>query len=122
MTLVVYRTQLFNPGDMDNVKRIQAGYKIEPLSAFLGEPSPPAAAAIDWPALSQEAFSTRFIEYLDFLLQFCPPTGTAAVEKPLRERFARIGIGAVTPESGKGPSPEVKAVIGAGIKGGLAKI
>jgi hypothetical protein len=122
LTLVIYRTQLFNPDDMNNVKEIQAGYKIEPLSTFLGESAPPAVAAIDWPAFSREAFSTRFIEYLDFLLQFCPPTGTAAVEKPLRERFAWIGIGTGKPASGQRASPEVKAAIGAGINAALTKI
>ena len=43
-----YRTQLFNPDDLDNVKKIQAGYKAEPLSAFLGQPAPAAAPAIDF--------------------------------------------------------------------------
>ena len=33
--LAGYRTQLFNPGDLDNVKKVQAGYKVEPVSAFL---------------------------------------------------------------------------------------
>ena len=33
---VLYRTQLFNPADIDNVKKIQAGYKVQPLSQFLG--------------------------------------------------------------------------------------
>ena len=37
-----YRTQLFRPDDLDNVKKVQAGYKAEPLSAFLGQPTPAA--------------------------------------------------------------------------------
>ena len=41
--LAVYRTQLFSPDDLDNVKKVQAGYKAEPLSAFLGQPAPTAA-------------------------------------------------------------------------------
>jgi hypothetical protein len=45
----LYRTQLFNPGDLDNVRKIQAGYKVQTLSAFLGEPAPPAAPKIDFP-------------------------------------------------------------------------
>src|SRR4030095_3297547 len=40
---VLYRTQLFNPGDIEKVKKIQAGYTVQPLSAFLGEPAPPEA-------------------------------------------------------------------------------
>ncbi len=33
--LAVFRTQLFNPADMPNVVKVQAGYKAQPLSAFL---------------------------------------------------------------------------------------
>jgi hypothetical protein len=50
---VIYRTQLFNPADMDNVKKVQAGYEVQPLSAFLGQPAPPAAPAVDWPKTEQ---------------------------------------------------------------------
>ena len=45
---VLYRTQLFNPGDIDNVKKIQAGYKVQPLSDFLGKPAPPPPPAVDF--------------------------------------------------------------------------
>jgi len=45
MTLVGH-TQLFNPMDLPNVKRIKAGCQIQPLSQFLSQPAPPAAAAI----------------------------------------------------------------------------
>ena len=121
-SLVIYRTQLFNPADMDNVKKIQAGYKIEALSAFLGQPAPPAAPTVDWPKFEQAAFTTDFAEYLDFLLQFCPPVGTAAVEKPLREKFAKIGIGPGKKLPHKDLPPEVKAAIGAGVKAAFAKI
>ena len=33
--LIGYRTQLFGPSDMHNVKKIQAGYKVQTLSQFL---------------------------------------------------------------------------------------
>ena len=42
LVLATYRTQLFNPGDLDNVKKVQAGYKIAPLLTFLGQPAPRA--------------------------------------------------------------------------------
>ncbi len=48
LVIGAYRTQLFNPDDLDNVKKIQAGYKAEPLSAFLGQPALAAAPAIDF--------------------------------------------------------------------------
>jgi len=44
----VYRTQLFKPDDLDNVKKVQAGYKAQTLSAFLGPAAPKAAPAIDF--------------------------------------------------------------------------
>ena len=40
--LTLIRTQLFNPADMPNVEKVQAGYKIQALSAFLHQPAPPA--------------------------------------------------------------------------------
>jgi len=121
-SLVIYRTQLFNSDDMDNVKKIQAGYKVKPLSEFLGKPAPPPAPAIEWPKFTPEAFTTRFAEYLDFLLRFCPPVGTAEVEKPLREKFARMGIGAGKKLHPKDLTPEMKAALSNAIKEAFAKI
>ena len=44
---VAYRTQLFNPEDMPNVVKIQAGYKVQPLSQYLKQPAPPAVPAVN---------------------------------------------------------------------------
>jgi hypothetical protein len=104
------------------VKQVRAGYKVQPLSAFLGTPAPPTAPAIDWPKFEQTAFTTGFPAYLDFLLQFCPPVGTAAVEKPLHEQFARIGIGPSRKAPHKDLTPAAKAVLGDGVKTAFAKI
>src|SRR5260370_20555025 len=38
-----YRTQLFNPDDLDGVKKVQSGYKVQPLSAYLKQPATTAA-------------------------------------------------------------------------------
>jgi hypothetical protein len=48
LVIAAYRTQLFNPGDLENVKKVQAGYKAQPLSAFLGAPAPKAAPIIEF--------------------------------------------------------------------------
>jgi hypothetical protein len=90
--LATYRTQLFNTADIDNVKAIQAKYEAKPLSAFLGKPAPAAAPAIDWPKIDAATEKKDVLSYLPFLLQFAPPIGPAAVEVPLRQKFARIGI------------------------------
>lgn len=112
----VYRTQLFNPEDLDNVKKIQAEYKAQPLSAFLGQPAPAAAPAIDFiKPLSpgDEKTSLEFFNILNFLLQFDP---TVPSETELMARFAKIGIGAGKTFDASKLSPEMKTAI----EGGMA--
>ena len=42
INVLIYRTQLFDPSDIDNVKKFQAGYKVEPLSLIhISEPTRP---------------------------------------------------------------------------------
>src|SRR5713101_2871817 len=53
-SVVAYRTQLFNPADMPNVVKIQAGYKSQPLSAYLKQPVTVAATAVDFPKVDKE--------------------------------------------------------------------
>ncbi len=90
-SLAVYRTQLFDAADMDNVKKVQAGYKVQPLSAFLGRPAPPAAPAVDWPKFTPEALTTGFPEYPEFPVAVLPAgrhgrSGAAAAGKIRRHR------------------------------------
>lgn len=89
----LYRTQLFNAGDIQNVRRLQAAYKVQPLSAFLGQHPPPHPSAIDWPPLDPKTMTQtpEIFRYLNFLLTFCP---TPADETELMRRFGKIGIGA----------------------------
>src|SRR5437762_7788363 len=123
----VYRTQLFNPGDLDNVKKVQAGYKAQTLSAFLGTAAPKAAPVIDFikpltPA--EEKTSPQFFNILNFVLQFCP---TDPSETELMARFARIGVGAGKTMDASKRSPEMKAAVEQGVAdawaefGGLVK-
>src|SRR5512138_2713334 len=48
IALAVYRTQLFNPDDLDNVKKVQAGYQVQTLSQFLGKPATATAPKIEF--------------------------------------------------------------------------
>ena len=111
----VYRTQLFHPGDLDNVKKVQAGYKVQPLSEFLGQAAPKAAPAIDFiKPLTPETQKTspEFFNILNFLLQFCP---TNPSEKALMARFASIGVGAGKTFDASKLSPEMKTAIEQGM-------
>ena len=71
-SLALFRTQLFDPGDIGNVKKVQEGYKAQPLSGYLKQSAPPASAAVDFPKFDKELVKTNFFEYLDFCLQFAP--------------------------------------------------
>lgn len=112
--VVVIRTQLFNPDDITNVEKIQAEYRMQPLSAFLGTTPPPAAPAVDFiePLTKAELkTSLDFFNIMNFVLTYSPVVPSEAA---LRERFAKIGI-----EGGKtfDParlSPEMKTAIEAG--------
>lgn len=104
---LLYRTQLFGPDDIDNVTKIQAGYKVEPLSSFIGKDAPKSEKPAFPAPLSRDAQKTsaKFFELLDFVLRFCPVDPT---ETDLRSRFARFGIGAGAPFRADALSPEAR--------------
>ena len=105
----IIRTQLFNPADLDNVKKVQAGYKLQPLSAFLGQPAPPAAPPIDFikPLTPDgEKNSLEFFNILNFAMQYAP---TVPSEEAIRARFAKIGIAPGKTLDVGSLSPELKA-------------
>jgi len=118
-SLVAYRTQLFNAEDMPNVVKVQAGYKVQPLSRYLNQPAPPVAPAVNFPKINQELMKTNFFEYLDFALQFAP---AGPEENEIRAKLARLGIGAGKKFDFTAVSPEQKAAVVAGMEDGEAKI
>jgi hypothetical protein len=119
LSLAAYRTQLFNAADMPNVVKVQAGYKVRPLSAYLKQPAPPQAPAIDFPKVNAEMVKTNFFECLDFALQFAPP---GPEEQAIRAKLASIGIGAGKTFNFKDLSAEHKAAVLLGMKEGETKV
>ncbi len=118
----IYRTQLFNPKDMDNVKKIQEQYKAQTLSQFLNKEAPAASPEINWPKIDKQSAAKDPFTYLNFILQFAPTVGTAEVEKSLRERFAKIGIEAGKPFSMDKFTPDQKKELEMGVKNAIEKI
>lgn len=109
--IAIYRTQLFNPADIDNVRKIQSGFAAQPLSAFLGRLAPNAAPPIDFvqpltPATQKT--DEAFFNILNFVLGF---STTHPSEKELMARFARIGIGAGKTFDVASLSPDMRKAI-----------
>ena len=103
----IYRVQLFDPSDIDNVKKVQAGFKVQTLSDFLGQPSPSSAPTIEFiKPLTAETQKTSldFFNILNFTLRYCP---TDPSEVELMKRFAKIGVGASQTFDPRRLSPEI---------------
>jgi hypothetical protein len=119
LPFAVFRTQLFNPADMPNVIAIQSGYKAQPLSAYLKQPAPPAAPAIDFPKINTDLAKADFFTYLGFALQHGPAEPD---EVAIRAKLALLGIGPDKKFSFEKLSAEQKSAVAQGIQDGHAKV
>jgi hypothetical protein len=63
LSLAAFRTQLFGPADLDDMRKVQAGYGVQPLSAYLKQPAPPAAPTVAFPTITKELAKKNFFEY-----------------------------------------------------------
>ncbi|MDM0065309.1 DUF1254 domain-containing protein [Variovorax sp. J31P207] len=113
--LTLIRTQLFNPADMPNVEKVQAGYRIQPLSAFLSQPAPPPAPKIDFVPATTAGIKANYFEYLSAALQYVPPS---AEDKEIRAKLASIGVGPGRTFEFKDLSIEHKGAVLLGMKAG----
>jgi hypothetical protein len=114
-----YRTQLFKADDMPNVVKVQAGYKAQPLSAFLKQPAPPTAPKIDFVPATTAGIQANYFQYLDAAIRFVPP---APEEKEIRAKLAKIGIGSDKPFDFKSLPAEQKEAFMLGMKSGDEKV
>ena len=116
----IYRTQLFDANDVEKVKKIQSGYRIEPLSSFLGTKAPTSAPAIDFPKWKEGAqFNVESLNYLDFMLSLVK---TPKEEQALMKRFAKLGLGTEDKFDINTFSPEIQKAIAEGVKEGFSAI
>ena len=109
--LVGYRTQLFDAKDMRNVKEIQGGYKVQPLSRFLGQATRTSVEPVTFRkplTTEEERTSLEFFDVLNFVLQFCPPDPS---ETELMAKFAKIGVGPGLGFDLAGRKPEIVKAI-----------
>lgn len=118
-SLAAYRTQLINAKDMPNVEKIQAQYKVELLSAFLGQPAPAAAPKADFLPATTAGIKDNFWNYLGAALEYLPE---ADEDKDMRARLAQIGIGPGKTFDMKSLSPERQQAMVEAMKAGDAKV
>ena len=116
----VVRTQLMDENDLENVRVIQNSYQIETLSEYNGKDASSVAAVNNYPAwMEGEQFTVAAFKYLNFMLQFLDPV---EVEKPLMEKFAKIGIGTDVDFDTTKFDDETLTAIKEGVKEGFIEI
>jgi hypothetical protein len=114
------RTALFGADDLPNVRKIQSGYVIRPLSEFAARRPPADVATLRFPPWHEKrALSAGFIGYLNFLLDLVAPHPS---EAELYERFAEIGIGPGRAWDPDAVRAETLTAIEAGVQDGLSDI
>ncbi|MFD2231767.1 DUF1254 domain-containing protein [Alkalimarinus sediminis] len=116
----IHRTQLFNAGDINKLKKIQDGYTIKPLSTFLGTDAPEIAQAIDAPVWENGTeFTAQSFKYLDFMLTLVK---TPEAEQDQMKRFARIGLGDDDKFNIEEFGPDIQKALEEGVQEGLTAI
>jgi hypothetical protein len=114
------RTQLTGTDDLPAMQVTQQGYKLQPLSAFLGKTAPVAAPEIEWPVWIDKVDRTADIfRYVNFMLPFTTPN---PLDRPILGRIAQIGIGPGKPWHLAEMKPEIRRAIEDGVADGLRLI
>ena len=118
-SFAAYRTQLINAEDMPNVVKIQDQYKVESLSAFLGQPPPTAAPDPNFLPATTAGIKTNFWNYLGAALEYIPELDE---DKDIRAQLAKIGIGPGKTFDMTSLSPERQKVMVEAMKAGDTKV
>lgn len=117
--IAVYRTQLLNADDLDNVKTVQKGYLVQTLSGY-AKTDAPAAAKVDFRKWDEKAATgDDFISFLNFNLQFIQPTND---ETALLKELKAIGVGPGMKFDATKLSEDQKQALSAGIVSAKKKI
>jgi hypothetical protein len=114
------RTSWTGPEETEVLKAIQSKYRLMPLSEFAGTKPPLLRRRSRFQLGTRPVPLRRTSSRIStFMLQFCPMPDA---EKAMRERFAKIGIGAGQSFDAATLAPEAKAAIAVGIEDGKKRI
>lgn len=115
--LAVARTQLFGSDDLSQVKKLQSAYKLEPLSVTQGQQASQTPTLPKFPKWVEGAqFDERFFAYFDFMLSLID---TVDQEKPLMDRFGKIGLGTGKSFDMSQLPPDIQKALKQGVKSGF---
>ncbi|MDA9468895.1 DUF1254 domain-containing protein [Bradyrhizobium sp. CCBAU 53415] len=114
--MALYRTQLFDPGDVENVRKVQAGYRAEPLSK---QAPPPPAQIAHFQKIRKKLLRRNFFQHLAFALQFAP---AQFIELEAHANLAKLGVGPGRTFDFGDLSLKRKLEITLGIRAGARKI
>ena len=116
---VIYRTQVADKDDLEQAAKLQSGYTLQPLSAFLANNTwlPKPVGQVIWRPVTDTVLTDDFGPTMSFLLQFAP---VADADKA--RRFARIGLGPDAKKPLAALPPEIQTAIQAGFRDGAAAI
>ena len=115
------RTQLFDPKDLPNVKKIQKEYKLQPLSAYLGKPHPKPAPAIEWKPWKEGAGDHRRVLGLRQLPAASSRRRIRRTNR-FRTRWPRSASLRASPGILRALGKDVQAAIAAGMQDALAEL
>jgi len=113
---IIGRTKTDGPSDYDAVHKIQAGFKITPLSAWGKEPAPVQVVKID-PTVDMKTPpktqvdtmpAAKFFAYAAEVMKLQPPHLT---DEPIIAQMRRIGIDRAKPFDFDGLDPAVKKAL-----------
>jgi len=108
------RTQLLGPEDASELRKVQAAYTLQPLSAFLGKTAPDAAPPINWLAW-QDGAETR-LDYWDHVSRLLPLIAPNKADAEAFATLARIGIVRGEPFDSRAANADARAALLGGIE------
>jgi hypothetical protein len=90
IVIILGRTQVKTPDDVQNALNIMQKYDLKTLSEYLGETQPEIVPTIDFiPWDAQKAYTGEFVNYVNLILTWSPIHPS---EKQLYDEFSKIGI------------------------------
>ena len=115
------RTQLFEPEDLPNVQKIQAGVQARAAECLSGRRGTQGSACDRVEIRGTEGAETtdEFWAYVNFLLPLTTPNPQ---DKPVQDRMAEIGLVAGKPWDSAALGDDVSTAIAAGMQDALAEL